>query len=211
MTLVFEHPTVAALAAWIAEEHGADGDVAVRPVLAPHSAADTSIVTDATGTALHPLSANQEQMLVLWSIDKQGNAYNMPHVQHVADRLDPDALRRCVLALVERHQVLRTHIVVEDKATDSSMQRVRPMSEVSLELEAMVEEDTGSDDGAAGGAAFVARLCEAPFDLEGGEWARFGLLQHSGRSGGGSTLVMALHHIAGDGWSFAVRRADGRL
>ena len=34
--------------------------------------------------------------------DKQGNAYNMPHVQHSDNTLNPDALRRCLLALVER-------------------------------------------------------------------------------------------------------------
>ena len=101
-----------------------------------------------------------------------------------------------------------------------------------------------------GGVPALQRLCEAPFDLESGTWARFGLLQHAGAAdaaeaaGGGSglsgskksqssssssstpstgstaavstaggdssTLVMALHHIAGDGWSFDILISDFR-
>ena len=120
---------------------------AEHTALAPRSPDDAgTTVTDSTGTALHPLSANQEQMLVLWSIDKQGNTYNMPHVQHFDDALDPDALRRCLLALVERHQVLRTHIV-QDEATGTPMQRVRPRSEVSLSvLEVIVVDETEEEE-----------------------------------------------------------------
>ena len=44
-------------------------------------------------------------------------------------------------ALVERHQVLRTHIV-QDEATGTPMQRVRPMSEVSVSLEVTVVDET---------------------------------------------------------------------
>ena len=71
---VFEHPTVSALAGRLralqAESDGGAGAALVRPPLVPARPAD-----------LHPLSANQEQMLVLFDLDRTSAVYNMPDVQ----------------------------------------------------------------------------------------------------------------------------------
>ena len=190
---VFGHPTVSALAGRIralrAESDGGAGAALARPPLVPAPAAD-----------LHPLSANQEQMLVLFDLDRTSPVYNMPHVQRFDEQLDASAVRRCLEALVERHPTLRTH-VVEDGATGDAMQRVAGMSEYEVVFEVLAVED-----GSESGEAFVSRLCDAPFDLYAGPWARFGLLQHgeAGEEGVGSTLVLGMHHIAGDGWSSGV-------
>ena len=190
---VFGHPTVSALAGRIralqAESDGGAGAALARPPLVPAPAAD-----------LHPLSANQEQMLVLFDLDRTSPVYNMAHVQHFDEQLDASAVRRCLEALVERHPTLRTH-VVEDGATGDAMQRVVGMSEYEVVFEVLAVED-----GSESGEAFVSRLCDAPFDLYAGPWARFGLLQHgeAGDEGVGSTLVLGMHHIAGDGWSSGV-------
>jgi amino acid adenylation domain-containing protein len=190
---VFEHPTVSALAGRIqtlqAESDGGAGAARVRPPLVPTPAAD-----------LHPLSANQEQMLVLFDLDRTSPVYNMAHVQRFDEQLDASVVRRCLEALVERHPTLRTHIV-EDGATGEAMQRVAGMSEYEVVFEVLAVED-----GSGSGEAFVSRLCDVPFDLYAGPWARFSLLQHGEVSDEevGSTLVLGMHHIAGDGWSSGV-------
>ena len=88
------------------------------------------------------------------------------------------------------------------------MQRVVPMLEYELALDVFVEADAAGSSAASGSVprreAFMARLCEAPFDLHAGPWVRFGLLRHASDAGGGSTLVAAMHHIAGDEWSTGV-------
>ena len=57
----------------------------------------------------------------------------------------------------------------------------------------------------------MARLCGAPFDLHAGPWVRFGLLRHASDAGRGSTLVLAMHHIAGDEWSTGVLDRELRV
>jgi hypothetical protein len=121
---VFGHPTVSALAGRIqalqAESDGGAGAALARPPLVPAPAAD-----------LHPLSANQEQMLVLFDLDRTSPVYNMPHVQRFDEQLDASAVHRCLEALVERHPTLRTH-VVEDGGMGDAMQRVVSMSEYEV-------------------------------------------------------------------------------
>ena len=204
---VFGHPTVSALAGRIralqAESDGGAGAALARPPLVPAPAAD-----------LHPLSANQEQMLVLFDLDRTSPVYNMAHVQQVEEKLDTDAVRRCLEALVDRHPTLRTH-VEQDAETGVTMQRVVPMLEYELALDVFVEDDAPGSSAASGSVprreAFMARLYEAPFDLHAGPWVRFGLLRHASDAGGGSTLVAAMHHIAGDEWSTGVLDRELRV
>ena len=172
--------------------------LSVRPPLMP--------ITDAEHKALglapdlHPLSANQEQMLVLYSLDKQSSVYNVPMelTTPPGTVLDVQVVRRCVDALVMRHASLRTHIV-DDAETKQAMQRVCPACDFDVSLEVMNENDKGDDAAVNSVDTFVSRVGEAAFDLYAGPWVRFGLAHATARDC--STLVIAMHHIAGDGWS----------
>ena len=61
-----------------------------------------------------PLSSAQRR---LWFIDRlKGSSaeYNMPEARRLRGRLDRDALERTVQAIVDRHEVLRTHFLEVD-------------------------------------------------------------------------------------------------
>ena len=198
LTDVFEHPSVEAMAVLLSSTEPNEA-AAVRPPLMPTTDAEHK----ALGLApdLHPLSANQEQMLVLYSLDKQSSVYNMPMelTTPPGTVLDVQVVRRCLDALVMRHASLRTHIV-DDVETKQAMQRVCPACDFDVPLEVMDDNDNGEDDAGNGGVrAFVSRVSEAVFDLYAGPWVRFGLAHDTSRDC--STLVIAMHHIAGDGWS----------
>jgi hypothetical protein len=158
--------------------------------------------------ALYPLSANQEQMLVTFDLDHTSAVYNMPpHVQHFEEMIDTKALRRCLEALVDRHPTLRTHVLT-DSDTGEAMQHVVPMPshQVVLEVLTEAEQTPGATNWLNMVAVFVSRLCEAPFDVYAGPWARFGVVQHGNRVvqgaiEGGSTIVLGMHQMAGDGRS----------
>ena len=183
---VFGHPTVSGLAGRIralrAESDGGAGAALARPPLVPAPAAD-----------LHPLSANQEQMLVLFDLDRTSPVYNMAHVQQVEEKLDTDSSAPVPGGAGRPAPDAADALVEQDAETGVTMQRVVPMLEYELALDVFVEADAAGSSAASGSVprreAFMARLCEAPFDLHAGPWVRFGLLRHASDAGGGSTLV----------------------
>ena len=117
---------------------GSDGEQPagrVRPPLLP--------ITDAEHKALglpsgvHPPSANQEQMVVLYSLDKQSSVYNMPTQLTTAAGtvLDEHVLRRCLDAGAAAR--ISAESPCEDAVTKQTMQRVCPSSEIEVSLEVM--------------------------------------------------------------------------
>ncbi|MEV4603151.1 amino acid adenylation domain-containing protein [Amycolatopsis sp. NPDC049253] len=101
--------------------------------------------------------------------------------------LDVAALTASLSAVVARHEVLRTTYSDVD---GSPVQLVRPATAISLP----VQDVAGDDDARAEAAASVRR----PFDLENGPVLRAELLRVTAER---HLLVLAVHHIAADGWS----------
>jgi amino acid adenylation domain-containing protein len=187
---LFEHPTVAGLAA------------AVEPSLAPVAAAPPVAPVPRDGRPL-PLSFAQRR---LWFLDRlaPGNPfYNIPAVLRLAGPLDREALRRALSAVLRRHEVLRSRFAPGATAADEPAQV--PLAPAELELPLA---DLGALPAAAQ-AAEARRLGVAegrrPFVLERGPLVRATLLRLSGRE---HLLVLAFHHIAFDGWSLGVFSRD---
>jgi amino acid adenylation domain-containing protein len=92
IAVLFETPTVAGLAAWMAQTSPA----AARAALRPHQR---------TGDRL-PLSFSQQR---LWFVAQlEGATYNTPVVIKIAGQLDPVALVAALNDVIDRHEVLRT-------------------------------------------------------------------------------------------------------
>ncbi|HYO12189.1 MAG TPA: non-ribosomal peptide synthase/polyketide synthase [Thermoanaerobaculia bacterium] len=138
-----------------------------------------------------PLSPGQKALWFLHRLAPEGGAYNIAVAARVRG-LDPAALERALLALVARHEALRTVFRVEG---DEPVQRSLPGSPVDLR----VEDASGRSE-----AELAERLEQEawrPFDLEAGLPLRLRLFA---RAGGEGVLLVAVHHIVADFWSLGV-------
>jgi len=182
---VFEHPTVAGLAEWIANAAAGEG----RPVMAP--------ITPAERGAESPLSYAQQRLWFLDRFESGGTSlYNVP----VAFHLNGPGLRVSILAsalagIVRRHEALRT--VYRESAEGEPVQVVQPFAEVPLPVI-----DLSALPGARVDAELVEReLADQPFDLAQGPVLRCRLLRLGAEE---HRLIVSMHHIASDGWSLEV-------
>jgi amino acid adenylation domain-containing protein len=136
-----------------------------------------------------PLSFAQERMWFLERMSPHAGVYNMPEAVALDGPLGVEALRRAFQALVERHEVLRTRYAEVD---GQPVQDVLPPPQFALPVEDAEE------------AQVQARMLDdarAPFDLREGPPIRARLLRIAPER---HVLLLNVHHIAADGWSWGV-------
>ena len=177
---VFEHPTIAGLAGWIATNATKDG--AAPPVmrLAPGTRA--------------PLSLMQQRLWYLEQLQPGRTVYNVPSAHRLRGALDFDALARAFARIVERQDVLRTVIATHEG---------EPYQQVLAEVDArLVREDLSALPADQREPELMRRLEDQiaqPFDLVQGPLfrARLYLLEDDHH-----VLFFMAHHLIWDGWSF---------
>ncbi|MDX3192981.1 amino acid adenylation domain-containing protein [Streptomyces sp. MN03-5084-2B] len=155
-----------------------------------------------------PLSSGQQRLWTVSQLDGAGAAYNETMAFALRGPLDREALLRAFDALADRHEALRTRIVVED---GRPVQVVEPAGFPCLVTEV------------AGRPGEVAELQRAeaaePFDLARGPLARARLVVGAGAEAGAGApppdlhatgdhrqsrdhvLLITVHHVVFDGWS----------
>ncbi|RKI15374.1 amino acid adenylation domain-containing protein [Corallococcus sp. AB030] len=142
-----------------------------------------------TDAAREQLSFAQQR---LWFLDQwmPGSAlYSLPFAFRLDGPLDTAALEQAIQAVVDRHEALRTTFPGEGAA----LQHVAAHLPVTLE-----RAQTGSEEETL---ACMQREAERPFDLARGPLFRALLIREAERR---HVLVLNLHHIVSDGWSFGV-------
>ena len=173
---LFAGPTVAAIAANLV---AAGSEVAIPVADRPEQI---------------PLSFGQERLWFLDRLDQSmgpgASAYIMPSVLRLHGRLDPAALQAAIAASVARHEILRTRIEIHDG---------QPHQVVDTGAFTLEQIDLGLDPAALDG--HVARIVTTRFDLATGLPIRAALLRLGADE---HVLALAIHHIAGDGWSMGV-------
>ncbi len=144
----------------------------------------TSIVR--SGTTQGPLSAAQERMWFLHEFVRAPEAYTIAGALHITGEFDAAALRWALGRVIDRHEALRS---VFTTVNGQVVQCVEP-GEVVLE-----QVDGGQLDD------WVRVELSTPFDLTTGPLVRARIV----RTGPGDhAVVVAVHHIVGDGWSMGV-------
>ncbi|SEG84457.1 amino acid adenylation domain-containing protein [Actinacidiphila yanglinensis] len=136
-----------------------------------------------------PLSYGQARMWFLHRMEPSSIAYHIPYVMRLSGDLDTVALSAALGDVVERHEVLRT-VIREEGGT--AYQRVLPGPPVTTALTAWPTTFGRLD------AAVVAEMGRT-FDLSVQPPLRATLF---GLGPQDHALLLVLHHIAGDGWSF---------
>ncbi|MFP5288596.1 MAG: condensation domain-containing protein, partial [Thermoanaerobaculia bacterium] len=180
VSAVFQRPTVAGLAARIAE-----AEVEPAPPLRPHPR---------DGGPL-PLSFAQSRLWLLDRLEPGTSAYNVPGAVRLSGFLDLAALAASLAEIVRHHEALRTVFRTE---RGRPVQVVRP-PETRLPLV-----DLGALPSAireAEGERLTRLWAAAPFDLARGPLHRMLVLR---LAPGEHVMSVTLHHIVADGWSLAV-------
>lgn len=179
---LFEHPTVATLAGQLGTS--ARRAVGVRPALRTVERPDPL-----------PLSFAQRRLWFLHRLEGMSRAYNVPWTLRFTGHLDAAALRDAVGDLVARHESLRTLFPDRD---GEPYQRILPPHDARPPFE-----ETRTT-----GTALPGALAEASghhFDLAAGIPLRAQLFTVSDTE---YVLLLLVHHIACDGWSFAPLAED---
>ena len=137
-----------------------------------------------------PASHAQVRQWVLWQLSPSSSAYHVAGGLRMQGKLNREALRASLEAVVQRHEVLRTRFVAGESGQVE--QHIDP--EMALEWQEAELNSIEADDAAS---ALAAR----PFDLSYGPLLRAGLYctgpdEH--------LFAVSMHHIVSDGWSIQV-------
>ncbi|MFE4646710.1 condensation domain-containing protein, partial [Streptomyces sp. NPDC056730] len=179
--VLFDHPTVAGLAATV--------PVAEAAREAEATSASGAIVPVARDGQL-PMSLTQERLWFLENFTPGSIEYNIVGALRMTGVLDADALRTALAGLVDRHEALRTTFDSVDG---------RGIQVVHASLDVPVRAVTLSDP--SGLDAVLREESVTPFDLRTGPLVRALLVRITSTE---HVLVLSMHHIVTDGWSMGV-------
>ncbi|MFJ2980802.1 MULTISPECIES: non-ribosomal peptide synthetase [unclassified Pseudomonas] len=176
---LFEAPTLA------------EYSTAVAHIIAEGGCETAAIASLGRGQAL-PQSLAQNRLWLLWQLQPQSAAYNIPAGLQLRGELDDIALQAAFQALVARHEALRTVFSEED---GQALQRIlpeQPFNLLRLDLQGLTDAEVAE-----------RREAEAqePFDLIQGPLLRVTLAQLDDED---HQLWVTLHHIVADGWSLNI-------
>ncbi|HET7017805.1 MAG TPA: amino acid adenylation domain-containing protein [Streptosporangiaceae bacterium] len=144
-----------------------------------------------------PTSFGQRRMWLLAEMDPGEPTYNITWALWLEGALDVSALQKAWDAALARHEALRTTFrnesgvpvqVIEDEPAGV------PMQVTSVE-------QLSEDEREAACVSQIRSLARIPFDLATGPLARAVLVRLSGES---HVLMVVMHHIVADGWSFRI-------
>jgi len=183
---VFDHPTVAALAAhWLSEAPAPLAD-------APRSLTVGGAGHDATLPALPA----QRAMWFLQTLLPDRATYNLPHAFRPSAPIDWERFRAALHWVTARHPALRTSLEAGD---DGPVQRIAPVDEVAVPW---------SEEPLVDKTAIEAALrahARIPFDLARAPLWRATLFPQAAPHG---VLLLNFHHAIIDDWSIDVCLAD---
>jgi amino acid adenylation domain-containing protein len=183
---LFIAPTIAAMAAFIRDassKKALDDGPRLRPL---ESVSNES-----------PLSFSQERMWYMQQLIPDGTAYNMSAASLVTGPLDRNALIAALGDLRARHQMLRTTFAAP--AGDP-----RQFLDAAPDTVPVIDKDFSSLPAAEAleaARSFAADIALEPFDLERGPLWRVILARIAPDK---HVIVIVMHHIIGDLWSFGV-------
>ncbi len=171
---------------------------------APNTKHQTSNIKHQTSNIQHQtsninLSYNQQSLWFLYKLAPESAAYNLPFAVYIRSDVDIPALRRAFQTLISRHPSLRTTYTVRN---DKPVQQVHDDQEVHFEE---------TDASAWSTDELIAQMTEEsyrPFDLENGPILRLNLYTRSPKN---HVLLLNIHHIATDLWSFSILMDELRV
>ncbi|SCL55820.1 non-ribosomal peptide synthetase [Micromonospora chersina] len=158
-----------------------------------------------------PLSAAQARLWFLHRLDPADTSYLLAFAVRFAAPLDADRLARALRRVVDRHPALRT---VFPDGPDGPVQHVQPTADATPVVVPLAP-GTPLDPGTRPGAGtptdaqlrrLAAEATRVPVDLAAGPLLRVRLVPDG--AGRALALLLVVHHIVFDDWSFGVLVRD---
>ncbi|MDJ0603596.1 non-ribosomal peptide synthetase, partial [Microcystis sp. M53602_WE12] len=179
---LFESPTIAQLSAVILKELQTGLGLKL-PSIVPVNREDDI-----------PLSWAQERLWFVNQLEGESGAYTIDLTMRLRGNLNVKALEKAFQAIIQRHEPLRTQFKLKDnkpiQAIDPNVTFTLPV--VNLQNLSHSEQQVKN---------LLLAAASEPFDLESGSVLRVNLLQVKTEE---YVLLLAIHHIAADGWSIGV-------
>ncbi|NVJ28107.1 amino acid adenylation domain-containing protein, partial [Myxococcus sp. AM011] len=178
---LFEAPSVAQLAERL-EQYSVDSKV---PALVPVDRARPL-----------PLSFAQQRLWFLDQLQPGGSAYNIPWALKLTGTLDSNALLLSLRALVQRHEVLRTHFAIHEGQPVQRIQQDVVLEMPLVDLRALPQQERDAE-----AQRLMREEALHSFDLSRGLLVHMTLVRLSDDE---HLLLATAHHIVSDGWSVAI-------
>ncbi|MGM7721818.1 amino acid adenylation domain-containing protein [Metabacillus sp. Hm71] len=172
MSEMFKQPTIKDLASLLSENRQYE----------------TAGILPVKERAYYPVSSQQKRLYIMWQLNKDSLAYNLPTGIMIEGDLDTAAIQKTFQILVNRHEILRTSFSFAD---GQLVQHVHPMLAISVNC---IEADQER-------LMEVVRSLIKPFHLEKPPLIRINLIKIQENQ---HLLVTDAHHIVFDGLSMDV-------
>jgi amino acid adenylation domain-containing protein/non-ribosomal peptide synthase protein (TIGR01720 family) len=185
---VFEHPTLAELAAVAVSAKGKNAGVGNG------------------GGGVSPVGGYSLSPVQQWFFEQglaEPNHWNQAVLLEAKEAIDVRALEEAVNALVRHHDALRTHFVRSGEAWAGE---VMPVVEGAAAGMRVVDFSAVTEVRLSEAIEEVANELQASLDIEAGELVRAAWMELGGGRGG--RLLMVIHHLVVDGVSWRVLAAD---
>lgn len=175
------------------------GELAAELVEVPKGAAGLPALTVRPRSGHLPLSLAQQRLWLAQRLagDTAARAYTMTGYVDLTGRLSVEALERALNGLMARHEILRT--AYPERADGLPATQVRAVAE--LDLPVIDLSGLGPDAQARYLERIEVEEVQKAFDLAEAPLLRTTLLRRSAER---HRLVISMHHLIGDAWSFGV-------
>jgi amino acid adenylation domain-containing protein len=190
ISALFESPTVRGLAHLVVQAQGMPS----KPASTKMEGATAPPTQRAAGDQV-VLSFSQERMWFMHELAPESSAYNVPLAIRLRGLLDTATLQRAFARVVERHEILRTRFI---KTSESAMGEV-----VSVGTPHIKEVHLSQGEGIGSETVLhrhLAKVTGEPFRLDECPLWRAQVI-HLGKED--AVLLIVMHHIVSDQWSFA--------
>jgi len=190
ISALFEAPTVRALArlASLAQGRADEQPADLIPVIPAPPGPRTP------GSRVS-LSFSQERMWFMHELAPESSAYNVPLALRLHGTADTDALHIALTRVVERHEVLRTRFI---KTPEGVVGEVVPAAPPFLEEVHLAHDGPGTAEDTL--HRHLADVTSLPFQLDRCPLLRAQLVRIEEQE---TVLLIVMHHIVSDQWSFA--------
>lgn len=162
---------------------------------------ENELIVPVEKAADYPVSDGQKRLWVIHQMDKDAVSYNLPHQIYLTGKYDIDLFKKAMKAVVDRHEILRTVIVQNEKeevrqlvlekdqfSYDTMYVDLQQYPNANEQAEKRIQEDI-----------------VIPFDLEQGPLFRAKLFKLADQQ---YLFYANIHHIISDGWSLSVLDRD---
>jgi amino acid adenylation domain-containing protein len=182
--LLFENPTIEAVAAFIESERNSSGNKVPPPL----KRIDRNQPL--------PVSFAQQRLWFINQLEPESAAYNVPIGLRVTGELDVTALEQAFDDLIERHETLRTTFVTNNGRPE---QLISPPSKFVLSIIDLSHVAASEREKEA--QRLTAKEAQVPFNLSTGPLLRTLLIKLSDQD---HVILLTMHHIVSDAWSMGL-------